>query len=420
MDCVVTALALLTLIMLCQDVNSKITDVHGLPNIDNSHEVQFYYLESSFPFNVPDYISTRVGDGFKEYSTLVAGIGIWDTTADIKFSIQFVSNSYVGALFPILNDTYGEITWNNTGSIVVTDPLDETSWVSSRHIVTTNGGPYSRLVQFLQESENPNFNVYQPINIVNPSSALISNYTTDEFSFIFQLNSANDGNEIVEATNSYTFARYIVDELHLIGCKVDSFLPIYNSSFSYMTDLEEVETLSYSDNISAKSEVFNWFSSIEACYKRIFVDADDSNNVALIFESISNCYNISDYAYVYKSATSVYKVRLFNTSIIPVPTVYRCEYDLPKDLSNDKDLLDGADIFVLLCIFALAIAGAYYFFNFVTKSGTKAKIMLDGDELVHKIVNIDQGSAEYYSKHNINALSFLHHGSDKGSENNIN
>jgi hypothetical protein len=415
------ALALLALLILLHNVNSIMTDVNGLPTIDNSHQVQFYFLETSFPFNVPESISGSVGNGFKEYSTLVAGIGIWDTTSNKKFSIQFVSNSYVGALFPILNHNNGGITWNNTGSIVVTDPLDESSWISSRHIVTTDGGPYSRLVQYLQESDNSVFDIYQPINIVYPSSTMIANYTADDNSFIFQLNSANEGNEVVEATNSYTFAKYVVDELHSIGCKVDSFLPIYTSSFSYMTDSDEVEILDYMNNITAKNEVFDWFSSLESCYKNVFANAVASSTESLAFESISICYNISSYAYVYNSESSVYKVHLYNTSIIPVPSVYRYIYDLPKDLSNEQVPLDGADIFVLICFFALIAAGAYYFFNFVTAaSGTKAKIMLGGDELVNKIVHIDHESSEYYSKPTGGALSFLHHGSDKGSKSTIN
>jgi len=40
------ALALLALLILLHNVNSIITDVNGLPTIDNSHQFQFYFLET--------------------------------------------------------------------------------------------------------------------------------------------------------------------------------------------------------------------------------------------------------------------------------------------------------------------------------------------------------------------------------------
>jgi len=45
-----------------------------------------------------------------------------------KISIEFVSNNYVGTLLPNLDPIAESISWNNSGSIVITSPMSEDNW----------------------------------------------------------------------------------------------------------------------------------------------------------------------------------------------------------------------------------------------------------------------------------------------------
>jgi hypothetical protein len=74
------------------------------------------------------------------------------------------------------------------------------------------------------------------------------------------------------------------------------------------------------------------------------------------------------YAYVYKSATSVYKVYLMNFSTYTTPELYRSIYTLPSTPSAVHQKLGAVD-YVLIVIFILVIFGVIYFFSkkFFTK-----------------------------------------------------
>jgi hypothetical protein len=77
---------------------------------------------------------TAAGTEFLDYGSNHAGLGVWDLTTGAKFSVQFVSDNFVGALLPTLtsdgssSSTSGYIFFNNTGSIVYTDPLQVCIW----------------------------------------------------------------------------------------------------------------------------------------------------------------------------------------------------------------------------------------------------------------------------------------------------
>ena len=55
------------------------------------------------------------GKNFQKYAITHAGLGVWDTNSDEKFTIEFVSSDYVGALLPGFDDANHKLVWNNTG-----------------------------------------------------------------------------------------------------------------------------------------------------------------------------------------------------------------------------------------------------------------------------------------------------------------
>eukprot|EP01032_Pedospumella_encystans_P035230 gene35230-39850_t len=108
------------------------TTVDQAPVLANSDQVQFFILESSFPFNAPAGLKTTAGDLFQKFYVTHAGLGVWDINTGEKFSIEFISKDYLGALLPAVNTTTNELTWQNAGGIVVTIPTNFDDWLDRR------------------------------------------------------------------------------------------------------------------------------------------------------------------------------------------------------------------------------------------------------------------------------------------------
>jgi hypothetical protein len=192
--------------------------------------MEFNFLICFFIFN-----SNAAGSNFQQYGVAHAGLGVWDTTTDDKFTIEFISNNYVGALLPNLAN--GVLTWENSGSIVITDPIDDTSsyWINSRLITTTTGSAYNQLITYLQGSR-ANFATYTPITALSANKTLIDNYngadiSNDDLSSI-------GGSILLQPINSFAFVDTLIDQLSSYGCDLGSFLNIYTTSFNYMVDKE--------------------------------------------------------------------------------------------------------------------------------------------------------------------------------------
>jgi hypothetical protein len=118
---------------------TTIRGVSDLPFIDYAHNVEFHFLATSFPYNT-DQSMTNLLAGIisgTELTALHTGLGVWDTSTDTKFSIQFVPKDYLNTLLPSVSD--GNIVWDNSGFIAVTSPLVEGNWKESRLVATTSG-----------------------------------------------------------------------------------------------------------------------------------------------------------------------------------------------------------------------------------------------------------------------------------------
>jgi hypothetical protein len=141
------------------------------------------------------------------------------TTANFKLTIQFVSNDFTGSLLPILSE--GRIFWNNTGSVVVTNPLINDDWINSRHIASASGVAYTDLVQYLQANVDL-FTVYQPISVVWPRpDQTFPNSSTFQGS-----TDQGIGDVLISSTDSYYFLNNVLTNLADFGCELQTFLQV--------------------------------------------------------------------------------------------------------------------------------------------------------------------------------------------------
>ena len=145
------------------------------------------------------------GKTFENYATIHVGIGVWDTNTDLKLTIEFVSNDYVGSLLPVLL-TDGKLYWNNSASIVVTSPTNDYVWQSAQYIGDSDGAAYNDLISYLSANQQSLFSIYQPVTVVN------------------QLNTINK--QLLEAKNSWYFCNIVIQRLSSYGVDLKSFLPV--------------------------------------------------------------------------------------------------------------------------------------------------------------------------------------------------
>ena len=117
------------------------------------------------------------GVTFDSFEISHAGLGVWDTTTDEKFSIEFLCDSYVGSLFPILHPETSSIEWNNSASIVVTTPTKFDDWIESSLVSTTRGAAYNNLIQYIQDNTNT-FRTYQPVSVILTNASALVNVST--------------------------------------------------------------------------------------------------------------------------------------------------------------------------------------------------------------------------------------------------
>lgn len=243
------------------------------------------------------YDRNAAGSNFRSYGIGHAGLGVWDNTADNKYTIEFVSDNYVGGLLPtITGDT---LTWNNAGKIVISSPLDNNLWLNARLIATTSGNAYSQLITFLQDDLGDAYDYYQPVTALYINTSLVNTTEGD----ISNSNLYNVGAIKVNAINSFTFVDVLINQLSTYGIDLGAFLSIYATSYNYFTLSTTVPTpVSSSD-----SDVVRWYQALSQCYNEVFDAVEQANSGALsFFALVKNCYG--PYAYVFATPTSVYNV----------------------------------------------------------------------------------------------------------------
>lgn len=240
---------------------------------------------------------TAAGSNFASYGIGHAGLGVWDTTEDNKYTIEFVSETYEGSLLPDVGTN--SLTWNNAGKIVISSPLDDDLWLNARLIATTSGNAYSQLITYLQDDIGTKYDYYQPVTALYVNASLVNTSSGD----ISNTDVSSIGSIKVNAINSFSFVDDLIYQLSTYGIDLGAFLSIYATSFNYFTRPDTVPTVVSSSH----ADVLAWFTALDACYNSNFNAVLQSGAGAQAFlTSIRDCYG--SYAYVFASPVAVYNV----------------------------------------------------------------------------------------------------------------
>lgn len=252
-----TMLAIFLILVSFICIESERLTIDEAPSIVLSHNVQFFYLSAPFPYNAPANIKNAAGTAYQSYGISHGGIGVWDTDDNIRFSIELIADDYVGSLLPGFDTEDRTLNWNNTASIVVTNPIESGDWLYSNLVVTTQGSAYKQLLNYLQDNSNTKaFEIYQPVTAVFINSSTfnesdILSYSSADFS--------DDSNILVNHVDSYSFADEILKQLSNYGCKLRDFLPVYSNSFDYVNDNKQPATVvNWPAGEETDRDVYNW------------------------------------------------------------------------------------------------------------------------------------------------------------------
>jgi hypothetical protein len=406
------AFLVICLSMIIEANGDKITNMAYIPTLESEDQVQFFLLEAPFPYNAPDTIKDALGTGWNSHATPHAGLGVWDITSGERFSIELVSNSYTGAMFPVLT-TSGEILWNNSASIVVTSPIDDASWIVSSLISTTTGSAYNDLMEYLKQYRD-RYATFQPINIICTNGSTISNQSS--YTNIYSLSEI--GVTTVAAGGSYNFVDDLLKQLWLYGSELDSYLQVYATSYAYLQGVNTSTLCEVPPSVSteeANPEVYQWYRNLQACYTLYFnsVDASDDdqqNGGEDYLLAIKNCYANSSVAYVYKSDTEVYSVSLFQgsppqvTAAFSTPLYSQYVFTFPQDGAPTNENLGPVDWGLIgVVLFGFVLAVLYMGYNYFSCKPKKRRpvsfrVEIAATRTVYNQLeeNPDERNAEYF------------------------
>jgi hypothetical protein len=224
------------------------------------------------------------GDIFQKYYITHAGLGVWDTTSDVKFSIEFVSENYVGALLPGFNDDDETLTWENGGTVVFTTPTQASDWLNSQLVCVTTGVAYNQLITFIEDNLDM-YAKFQPVEVVWYNETLSgafnsSDYTSNDLIF--------SGDLKVAKTESFWFVNTLINQLSTYGATVEAYLTVYATSFQYLSRSDVAPAVvSWAAGQPANADVFRWYKALSTCYDAEFAKAQDSQLGGQYFLDVS-------------------------------------------------------------------------------------------------------------------------------------
>jgi hypothetical protein len=360
--------------------------INNAPTIPDSHSVQFFYLESPFPFNTPQSIVDAAGSNYRSYGIGHAGLGVWDTTEGTKYTIELVSESYVGSLLPTVSGN--DLVWNNAGKIVISSPLDDDLWLNARLIATTSGNAFTQLITYLQDDIGSTFQYYQPVTALYINASLVNTSLGD----VTNSNINEIGSITLAPVNSFSFVDALIYQLGTFGIDLGAFLSIYATSFNYFTLPDTVLQVVASNNV----DVLQWYSALSQCYSTMFNNIVQPGDGAQVFlQEIKNCYG--SYAYVFASPSTVYNITLANvTEYYGTPFQAQYVYNLPDNNTGKALRLTMAEyVIIAFCAVATLIAVALFFYRFTCKK-IRRRISMEGSRFAERAVeNIVESNEDH-------------------------
>lgn len=214
-----------------------------------------------------------------------AGLGVWDIKTGEKFSIEFISEDYLGALLPVANSTTNEFAWQNAGSVVVTIPTNFDNWMGSQLVCVSSGTAYNQLVSYIQNHQS-SFATYQPVEVIHYNTTVLETAVGDQVS--------SPGDILVPKTDSFWFVNQLINELSTYGTTVEVYMDVYATAFQYLSYQDTAPSVvEWSAEQSVPKDVFSWYSTLTACYNQAYSETQGAllRGITLIGVSML-CYCI--------------------------------------------------------------------------------------------------------------------------------
>ena len=147
------------------------------------------------------------------------GFGIWNTVNNEKLSIEFLPDDVTKTVLPTIYENM-TMKWDNTASIHVTWPINDTAWTNSRLIADSNGAAVAGLRKWLIDNE-ASYTRFQPVTVMAPA--------VQSDSVIW-----NDGPSIAYAAMDANFlVQNILNELaRSLDIDLQCFTPVFTTYFS--------------------------------------------------------------------------------------------------------------------------------------------------------------------------------------------
>lgn len=353
-----------------------------MPTLAEEDMVHFYYLRSDVAYNIDvDNVTEAMHGGYETH----AGIGIWDVTLNVKFSIELVPVSGIGNIFfPVVDTSNGsavELTWMNIGQVHTTMPIDE-QWNSGQFITATIGAAFNKWAGILQERVKTNgdiFQLIQPFHIVE--------YANNFDALLRNNHKTTMGNVLVKGHDSFSLATESLNILAQLGCNLNTFQAPRETALGYSTITSKEDQLQIVDvsvggsSRETRVQVARWYAAMKQCAED---NVSPANGIVHFVRLVSeNCLQ-DGYAYLYRDRYSVYNVTLSASSY----RFFTTEVTVQLQRRVVLDLLDGfstVDVVVYSLVF-LAMVVIMAFFMSAKLHKKRRRVSFEGELLAREAV----------------------------------
>jgi len=195
------------------------------------------------------------------------------------------------------------------------------------------------------------------------------------------------GQVLVSATDSFFFVDNTINQLNSYGVDLGAFLQIYATAYTYLAASSNPATIITWNTDIANSHVYNWYSELNTCYNTVFQATQTSGGGAqYFFQAIKKCYG--EYAFIYRSANSVYNISLANdSSYYRTPYESQYIYTLPTGGGGKNETLTTADYVIIALVLIGIIIGLVYFLRRVMGKKMRRRVSFEGERLAARTVD---------------------------------
>uniref|UniRef100_A0A7S3XPY0 Uncharacterized protein n=2 Tax=Heterosigma akashiwo TaxID=2829 RepID=A0A7S3XPY0_HETAK len=340
------------------DTTGRMVDIKNrkqLPVYDMDTELELFYLERPFPFNVPDKISKKAGSIFENFGLAHAALGFREKNSTkatggkmsrakrrgvgYRFTLELYAPQFSGGFFPeVLNNL--TLSWHNQGQIGLHKQTWGAGWTQAVYLTQISGVLFNRYADWLHEFVQVN-RTLQPVTVCYNATPAAGGGEGEG-------GGPTCLSDAVNYSSPYSFVWESFRRMASLGAHITRDAPIQLQQ-TRLAYLAEEGAAARARAVPASLDVVEYYAELRACLNVAFFFSDDLANFALKAQA---CFPDTVY------------VNLLNDTYLPVKltgekiTIMRKTVVLPSDKPKEDNEVNFGDVLVLIFLITILVFGS--------------------------------------------------------------